>query len=135
MSDEQAAIEAKFNISLVDDLSGAISIGWPSPISKADLLSLERVRDYAGAAAITMVPFGFRRIVERIIDGKPITVQDAVGFLLSNLGHPMYNNPKKPNYPGYIKLRNEIFNNQEEYLWLEQAQENLVQQRVTIQVT
>ena len=84
---------------------------WPSPISKADLLSLERVRDYAGAAAITMVPFGFRRIVERIIDGKPITVQDAVGFLLSNLGHPMYNNPKKPKYPGYIELRNEIFNN------------------------
>ena len=84
---------------------------WPSPISKADLLSLERVRDYAGAAAITMVPFGFRRIVENIMDGDKITVQDAVGFLLSNLGHPMYKNPRKPKYPGYIELRNQIFNN------------------------
>ena len=84
---------------------------WPSPISKADLLSLERVRDYAGAAAITMVPFGLRRIVENIMDGDKITVQDAVGFLLSNLGHPMYNNPRKPKYPGYIELRNKIFNN------------------------
>ena len=84
---------------------------WPSPISKADRLSLERVRDYSGAAAITMVPFGFRRIVENIMDGDKITVQDAVGFLLSNLGHPMYKNPRKPKYPGYIELRNKIFNN------------------------
>ena len=84
---------------------------WPSPISKADLLSLERVRDYAGAAAITMVPFGFRRIVENIMDGDKITVQDAVGFLLSNLGHPMYKKPRKPKYPGYIELRNNLGNN------------------------
>ena len=84
---------------------------WPSPISKADLLSLERVRDYSGAAAITMVPFGFRKIVEKIMDGNKITVQDAAGFLLSNLGHPMYRNPKKPRYPGYIEIRDKIFNN------------------------
>ena len=34
MSDEYAATDAKFNISLVDDLSGAISIGSPNPTNK-----------------------------------------------------------------------------------------------------
>ena len=83
---------------------------WPSPISKADRISLERVRDYAGFATMSMVPFGLRKIVEAIADGDKITVQDAAGFLLSNVGHPMYNNPNKPKYPGYIKVRDKIFN-------------------------
>ena len=34
MSDEYAATEAKFSMSLVDDLKGAISMGCPKPTNK-----------------------------------------------------------------------------------------------------
>ena len=78
---------------------------WPSPISKADVFSLQRLADYAGQAAMSMVPFGFRKIVEEIVDGDKITIQEAVGVLLGNLGHPMYKNPRKPKYPGFIEFR------------------------------
>ena len=37
MSAESAAIEAKFKISDVDDLRGAISIGSPKPISNGPI--------------------------------------------------------------------------------------------------
>jgi len=81
---------------------------WPSPISKADVFSLQRLADYSGQAAMSMVPFGLRKIVEEIVDGDKITIQEAAGFLLGNLGHPMYKNPRKPKYPGFIEFRDSV---------------------------
>ena len=85
-----------------------LSSPWPSPISKADLLSLQRVVDYTGQAAISLVPFGMRKMVEEIMDGDKITAQDAAAFLLGSLGHPMYRNPRKPKYPGYVEFRKNL---------------------------
>ena len=82
-STEQALFNKKF-----------LTSPWPSPISKADLLSLQRAYDYAGFYGMTFVPFSFRQIVQEIADEGGITVQDAIGEILRSLGgltgYPIY---------------------------------------------
>lgn len=82
-STEQALFNKKF-----------LTSPWPSPISKADLLSLQRAYDYAGFYGMTFVPFSFRQIVQEIADEGGITVQDAIAEILRSLGgltgYPIY---------------------------------------------
>ena len=82
-STEQALFNKKF-----------LTSPWPSPISKADILSLQRAYDYAGHYGMSFVPFSFRPIVEEIAEEGGISIQDALGEILRSLGgltgYPIY---------------------------------------------
>jgi len=82
-STEQALFNKKF-----------LTSPWPSPISKADILSLQRAYDYAGHYGMSFVPFSFRPIVEEIAEEGGISYQDAISEILRSLGgltgYPIY---------------------------------------------
>ena len=98
-STEQALFNKKF-----------LTSPWPSPISKADILSLQRAYDYAGHYGMSFVPFSFRPIVEEIAEEGGISPQDALGEILRSLGgltgYPIYPIGKQDKYPGIKNLFN-----------------------------
>ncbi len=83
---------------------------WPSPISKTNILSLQRAYDYAGHYGMSFVPFAFRPLVEEIAEEGGISIQDAIGEVLISLGgltgYPIYPIGKKDKLPGLKDLTN-----------------------------
>jgi len=72
---------------------------YPSPISKEDLFSLYRARDYGEQIGKSFLPFAIRGVVEKL-QKDDLHYQDAINVIIGQFGHPIYPEGRFDKYPG-----------------------------------
>ena len=84
-----------------------LSSPWDSPISKDDVISLNRALAYGEEIGMSFLPFGIRQLIQEQ-KKNGLGFDDAIRFLLATFGHPAYKKPRNNPYPGLENILDNI---------------------------